>query len=53
MCEDDADSVLVFFKIVDLKPGAEDFQAMDSRVADNRPGANEYTNSATATFTVR
>ena len=36
MCEDDADSVLVFFKIVDLKPGAEDFQAMDSRVADNR-----------------
>ena len=36
ICEDDADSVLVFFQINTLKPGQEDFQAMDSRVADNR-----------------
>ena len=36
VCEDDADSQLSFFKLVKLEPGNEEFQAMDSRVADNR-----------------
>ena len=36
ICEDTADTVLNFFKILELKPDQEQFQAMDTAVADNR-----------------
>ena len=50
ICEEDADSVLVFFKINSLKPGAEDFQALDVRIADERHREGKVDNDEIKTF---
>ena len=48
ICEDDADSALIFFKINGVQPGAEDFQAMDSAAQDNRRAGGQDEDAITS-----